>query len=98
MLMTRGTGHEPAPLVLRSLRPRMGTMPRVKNALRNRVEILSRARCCPGALIDLRKATDQCDVDLSRRWTVDRRTSSSNGFGITSATSSNIALPEIAER
>jgi hypothetical protein len=48
---------------------------------------------------DLRKATDQCDVDSSKRWTVDRRTSSSNGFGITSATlSSNIALPEIAER
>ena len=30
---------------------------------------------------DLRKATDQCDVDSSKRWTVDRRTSSSNGFG-----------------
>jgi hypothetical protein len=47
---------------------------------------------------DLGRATDQCDVDLSTRWTVDRRTLSSNGFGITSATLSNIALPEIAER
>jgi hypothetical protein len=47
---------------------------------------------------ELRKATDQCDVDSSRRWTVDLRTSSSNGFGINSATLSNIALPEVVER
>ena len=43
-------------------------------------------------------STDQCDVDSSTRWTVDRRSSNLNGFGITSVTLSNIALPEIAER
>jgi hypothetical protein len=34
----------------------------------------------------------------SRRWTVDLRTSISNGFGRTSATSSSIFSPEMTER